>query len=75
MMTKRYRRTIKRILVFFSAAVVLNGQASRALVDECMMQVGHQVDGFTLISIESDQVVFATEQRRCVLRLATAPGP
>ena len=57
------------------AAVVLDGQASRALVDECMVQVGQQVDGCTLVSIEADQVVFAVGQRRSVLRLATAPDP
>jgi hypothetical protein len=57
------------------AAVVLDGQTSRAVVDECTMKVGQQLDGFTLVSIEADRVVFTSGQRRCELRLAMAPDP
>jgi hypothetical protein len=54
-------------------AVAVDGQTAHALIDDRMMVPGQQLDGFTLVSIQEDHVVFASDQRQFVLSLASDP--
>jgi hypothetical protein len=52
-------------------AVAVDGQTAHALIDERMMVPGQQLDGFTLVSIQEDHVVFASGESQFVLSLAS----
>ena len=52
-------------------AVAVDGPTVRALIDDRPMVAGQQLDGFTLVSIQEDRVVFDTGERQFVLTLET----
>ena len=54
-------------------AVAVDGQTVRALIDDHVMVRGQELDGFTLVSIEEDRVVFAQGPKRLTLNLSSDP--
>ena len=54
-------------------AVAVDGQTTRALIDDRPMVIGQELDRFTLVEIQEDRVVFAADQRQFVLSLASDP--
>jgi len=50
-------------------AVVMDGQRSYVLVNDRVLKLGEQIDGFTLVSIGAKSAVFERQGQRIVLEL------
>jgi hypothetical protein len=56
-------------------AVVVQGEASSALVDDSYLAPGQNVDGFKLVSVSYRTAVFEREGKQAVLELVDSEGP